>query len=152
VDNQFAVRATGGVGIVLGVDGSGKPMWTCSVVNGGSWACSSDRTFKTTFVSVDARDVLQRLRVIPLSTWSAKDNPDGARHLGPMAQDFHAAFGLGEGDKAIATIDLDGVQLASIQGLAQIARMMLLAITRFKLVVCIAPSDYMCYAVVTRES
>ena len=34
-----------------------------------------------------------------------------------MAQDFHAAFGLGTDDKHIATVDADGVALAAIQGL-----------------------------------
>ncbi len=34
-----------------------------------------------------------------------------------MAQDFFAAFGLGDSDKAIGTIDADGVDLAAIQGL-----------------------------------
>ena len=37
--------------------------------------------------------------------------------MGPMAQDFHAAFGLGVSDKLIDTIDPDGVALAAIQGL-----------------------------------
>ena len=36
-----------------------------------------------------------------------------------MAQDFHAAFGLGATDTAIATVDADGVALAAIQGLSQ---------------------------------
>jgi hypothetical protein len=34
-----------------------------------------------------------------------------------MAQDFHAAFGLGESDRTITTVDADGVALAAIQGL-----------------------------------
>jgi hypothetical protein len=36
-----------------------------------------------------------------------------------MAQDFHAAFGVGPDDKHIATVDADGVALAAIQGLNQ---------------------------------
>lgn len=36
-----------------------------------------------------------------------------------MAQDFHAAFGLGIDDRHIATVDGDGVALAAIQGLNQ---------------------------------
>lgn len=36
---------------------------------------------------------------------------------GAAAQDFHAAFGLGESERRISTIDLDGVALAAIQGL-----------------------------------
>ena len=37
--------------------------------------------------------------------------------MGPMAQDFHGAFGLGDSDKTITNIDADGVALAAIQGL-----------------------------------
>ncbi len=37
--------------------------------------------------------------------------------MGPMAQDFRAAFGLGVSDELIDTIDPDGVALAAIQGL-----------------------------------
>ena len=36
-----------------------------------------------------------------------------------VAQDFHAAFGLGDSDKAIGTVDETGVALAAIQGLNQ---------------------------------
>jgi hypothetical protein len=36
-----------------------------------------------------------------------------------VAQDFHAAFGLGADDKRIATLDSSGVALAAIQGLNQ---------------------------------
>jgi hypothetical protein len=53
---------------------------------------------------------------LPIMQWSFKEFP-GARHLGPMAQDFHAAFGVGLDDKHIATVDADGVALAAIQGL-----------------------------------
>ncbi len=42
--------------------------------------------------------------------------------MGPMAQDFHAAFGLGVSDKLIDTIDPDGVALAAIQGLHALVR------------------------------
>ena len=39
--------------------------------------------------------------------------------MGPMAQDFYAAFGLGDGDTTITSVDPDGVALAAIQGLNQ---------------------------------
>ncbi len=34
-----------------------------------------------------------------------------------MAEDFHAAFGLGANDKGISSLDTSGVALAAIQGL-----------------------------------
>lgn len=36
-----------------------------------------------------------------------------------MAQDFKAAFYPGRDDKSISTLELDGVELAAIQGLNQ---------------------------------
>lgn len=76
----------------------------------------SDRHAKTAFAPVDAIDVLARVLELPVSRWSYKTGA-GERHLGPMAQDFHAAFGLGGDDRTIATVDADGVALAAIQGL-----------------------------------
>ena len=43
-------------------------------------------------------------------------------HLDPMSQDFMAAFGLGNNDKAIGFQDADGVALAAIQGLHQLVQ------------------------------
>jgi hypothetical protein len=37
--------------------------------------------------------------------------------VGPVAQDFRRAFGLGEDSRHIDTIDSEGVALAAIQGL-----------------------------------
>jgi hypothetical protein len=38
--------------------------------------------------------------------------------MGPTAQDFRAAFGLGPNDTTISVVDADGVALAAIQGAA----------------------------------
>src|SRR4030095_6194245 len=72
---------------------------------------------KENFEAVDGRDILARLSRIPILKWNAKGTDPTIKHLGPMAQDFYAAFGLGDDDKSISTIDLDGVALASIQSL-----------------------------------
>jgi len=56
---------------------------------------------------------------LPLTSWNYKSQDPAIRHLGPTAQDFKAAFGLGESDTGITTIDADGVVLAAIQGLNQ---------------------------------
>jgi hypothetical protein len=66
---------------------------------------------------VDAQAVLAQVVAMPISTWNYKAQDDSIRHMGPMAQDFRAAFGLGVSDKLIDTIDPDGVALAAIQGL-----------------------------------
>jgi len=54
---------------------------------------------------------------LPLATWNYKSQDDSIRHIGPMAQDFKAAIGLGKEDTHITTIDADGVALAAIQGM-----------------------------------
>jgi hypothetical protein len=59
---------------------------------------------------------------MPISQWSMKTDSAGHKHIGPMAQDFYAAFGLGDTDKYIAQGDAQGVALASIQGLYQMVQ------------------------------
>jgi hypothetical protein len=54
---------------------------------------------------------------MPISTWSYKSDDRDVRHMGPMAQDFRAAFGLGDTDRAYHPIDAHGVTLAAIQAL-----------------------------------
>jgi len=61
--------------------------------------------------------VLDKLVAMPVSEWSYIAQGEGVRHIGPMAQDFAAAFGVGENDTTISTVDADGVALAAIQGL-----------------------------------
>jgi hypothetical protein len=82
-----------------------------------TWAVVSDRDQKDNVAAVSGSEVLEKLAAIPTSTWNYKSEDRSTRHMGPMAQDFHAAFGLGDSDKAIGMIDADGVALAAIQGL-----------------------------------
>lgn len=77
----------------------------------------SDRNLKTAIESVDEDRVLERLVSLPVSTWSYRAEGTGVRHMGPMAQDFQATFGLGASDRTILQVDADGVALASIQAL-----------------------------------
>jgi trimeric autotransporter adhesin len=83
----------------------------------GTITPSSDRNLKKHFAPVDVESVLDRVAALPLQQWTYEAEDDAIRHLGPMAQDFHAAFGLGANDTTIATVDADGVALAAIQGL-----------------------------------
>lgn len=85
--------------------------------NAGSWSSLSDRNAKIAIEPVDPHAVLAGVAALPLSTWSYRAQGEGIRHMGPMAQDFAAAFGLGEDDTHISTVDIDGVALAAIQGL-----------------------------------
>jgi len=86
------------------------------LTDGGTWTNSSDRDKKENFVVIDTRDILARVAALPVTQWNYKAEP-GVRRIGPVAQDFHAAFGLGADDKGISTVDEGGVALAAIQGL-----------------------------------
>ncbi|MGW0024254.1 hypothetical protein [Rhodococcus sp. NPDC003383] len=58
-----------------------------------------------------------RLSELPLSVWTYGFDHSSVRHLGPMAQDFAAAFGLGHSNRRIALVDANGVCMAAIQAL-----------------------------------
>ena len=123
--NTFNVRATGvgGAWFVTGTNAAGFPSWGCYAQNGTGWTCTSDRNAKRNLEPMDGADVLEKVAAMPIYRWQPKEGPNAdVVHVGPMAQDFHAAFGLGSDDKAIGLQDADGVALAAIQGLYQLAQ------------------------------
>ena len=120
VANQFRVRTTGGAQFVSAVNGSGGSIAGVTLAAGGnSWAAISDRNVKDNITPIDGRDVVRRLAAIPITQWNLKAQDPTIKHLGPMAQDFYAAFGLGEDERYINSADADGVALVSIQALYQ---------------------------------
>ncbi len=119
VENRWVARATGGVyfyttaQLATGVYVS---------AGGGSWVTFSDRNAKEHFAPVNPQEVLVKVAALPIQTWNYKTQDPCIRHIGPVAQDFRAAFGLGENDTTISTVDPDGVALAAIQGLYQMVQ------------------------------
>jgi hypothetical protein len=89
-------------------------------VNANAFNPTSDVNLKESFAPVNGRDVLASLVNIPITSWNFKSDEKGVRHIGPMAQDFYAAYGVGRDDLHISTTDADGVALAAIQGLNEI--------------------------------
>lgn len=85
--------------------------------SGGVWTDSSDRTKKEGFEVIDPAAILERVENLPGTVWNFKSEGPSVRHIGPVAQDFHVAFGVGGDDKHIAALDANGVALAAIQGL-----------------------------------
>ena len=85
----------------------------------GSWTNVSDRRKKENFRVLNTEEVLKKIAAIPVTNWNYKSQDKSVRHIGPMAQDFYAAFGLdGVGaDTTINTTDIDGVNMAAIQAL-----------------------------------
>ncbi len=113
-NNQFVARGCGGIYLYTTQNlSSGVTV----AAGGGSWNSLSDRNMKENFADVDAVAVLERIAAMPIQSWNYKTQAPAIRHLGPTAQDFRAAFGLGENDTTINTVDADGAALVAIQGL-----------------------------------
>lgn len=112
-------RSTGNVGIGSGTASHPLEMIASGAhcTAGGTWTNSSDSSLKANVTAINADDLLARIAQLPIQQWNYRAEDPSIRHIGPMAQDFHAAFGLGEDDKHITTIDADGVALAAIQAL-----------------------------------
>lgn len=118
-DNQFMVRAAGGVRLRTRADlGTG-----CDLpANSGVFTCTSDRNMKEDFRHVDGEALLAKVAKLPVESWRYKGEDGQVRHVGPVAQDFRAAFGLGTDDTSIGLLDIDGVNMAAIQALERRTR------------------------------
>jgi trimeric autotransporter adhesin len=112
--NQVTFRATGGIRFFTDTD---LNIGVLLEPGSGTWLTLSDRNAKTNFEPVDPRSLLDQLDRLPIHYWSYRSQNPAARHIGPVAQDFHAAFDLGSDPRRLATVDVDGVALAAIQGL-----------------------------------
>jgi Flp pilus assembly pilin Flp len=88
-----------------------------SMFSSAGQSFSSDRRRKGGFAAVNSQDVLARAAALPVHCWAHTDQDRAIRHVGPAAQDFQAAFGLGDDNADVALVDANGVALASIQGL-----------------------------------
>ncbi len=112
--NRVVFRSVGGFYIYTSVDLT-TGMYLPG--GGGSWNSLSDLNAKENVEPVNPLKVLDKLARMPVNTWNYKTQDASIRHMGPMAQDFYAAFGLGEGDTHIGTLDAEGVSMAVIKGL-----------------------------------
>jgi hypothetical protein len=115
--NEFVSRASGGMRLYS------DPGLTAGVTlapGAGSWSSLSDRSAKENVEPTIPVDVLRSLLAVPTSTWNYRAQDPTIRHIGPTAQDFSAAFGLGEDTTHITDMDAIGVALTSIQGLYEL--------------------------------
>ncbi len=117
-DNRWVARTSGGVYFYTN---SGLTSGVLVPAGGNAWSSVSDRNLKENWQTVDNVTLLERLVAqVPVTTWNYRSQDASIRHIGPMAQDLYAAFGLGEDAEHISTVDADGVALAAIQGLHQL--------------------------------
>jgi len=80
----------------------------------------SSRQLKTSERAIDVSSVLAGVAALPVDAWRYKPETGLERqvHIGPYAEDFQAAFGVGDG-VTISTIDAIGVCLAAIRALSE---------------------------------
>ncbi|GAP12696.1 hypothetical protein LARV_00432 [Longilinea arvoryzae] len=118
--NSLYVDSTGCVGV-----GTSNPTEKLHVAGNvrvdGYIVEFSDANVKMGFLPVDGAEILQKLLDMPVTTWSYKAEGSQVVHMGPTAQDFYAAFGLGADNKHIAALDANGVSLAAIRELTRLS-------------------------------
>jgi hypothetical protein len=115
---RLVIQNGGNVGI--GTANPSSLLTVAGQISCQSITVTSDRNAKEDFASVDPRSVLEKVSTLPVTQWRYKQDTNGVNHIGPMAQDFQAAFGLNGADSThISVVDEGGVALAAIQGLNQ---------------------------------
>jgi hypothetical protein len=115
-NNEFAARAAGGFRFRT----NATLTTGCNLPAGsGVFSCASSRTLKDHFAAVQGEDVLTRMRSVPVNFWSYVAEGSQVRHMGPFAEDFRAAFGLGVDDRSIGLLDIDGVNFAAAKALEE---------------------------------
>lgn len=112
---QWTLIGSGAVEMTL--DENGDLEVLRNITAGGTVTGSSDRNIKENFSAIDANDILNKVANIEITEWNYIEDEDNTRHIGPMAQDFYSAFGVGQDDKHISMADINGVALASIKAL-----------------------------------
>lgn len=113
-DGEYRINIDSSDGQEMSLDAAGNMTISGTLTQG------SDRANKIRVVPIDTDEILEKVAALPLSEWTYKgDAAKGVRHIGPMSQDFYAAFGTGANDKGISSIDTAGVTLAAIQSLTK---------------------------------
>jgi hypothetical protein len=92
---------------------------------GGVWTNGSSRAFKENFQTLDSGRLLSKISGLKVDSWNFKDSDE--KHIGPVAEDFVAAFDVGiirESDgqrdnQYLAANDVAGVALAGVKELIQ---------------------------------
>jgi hypothetical protein len=118
--NNFRARFANGYRLYTSADYT----TSCSLGAGdNAWTTGSDVRTKENFAEVNGEDFLKKIAGFHLTSWNYKrQDPKTFRHYGPMAQDFHAAFGKDEygtigNDTSINSADFAGVSFIAIQAL-----------------------------------
>jgi hypothetical protein len=125
--NLFGSAAGGLFGGIGGGIGRsfGSSLFGASAGGGGSAASAaaaggilgSSREIKNFVSELDASEVLELVQGLDVEAWNYKEDQAHETHIGPYAEDFQLATGLGDG-KTIDTRDLVGILMLAVQALA----------------------------------
>ena len=114
-NNNTDGSATGASDVILAKTNSGG---FCGFNSAGQSFNASDRNVKENFAGIDSTSILNKLVALEITEWNFKKTDASIKYVGPMAQDFHAAFGLGgSDDKVIPATNAQGIAFAAIKGL-----------------------------------
>ncbi len=113
---NLEVLNAGGHKLVIPIASGGSPLSADCAGMPCEEIFLSDRARKENFDGVDERAILEKIAHMPVTYWNYRDG-ETSRHIGPMAQDFHAAFAVGDSDRHIRAVDANGVNMASIKAL-----------------------------------
>lgn len=112
---EVKIRKNGTV--IMGPGGTNKfnlsPTGNLTIT--GTLTEGSSRAIKEGFTVMEPSRVLAQVANLEVLGWSYKNQ--STRHIGPMAEDFYAAFELGPADNVVAPRDVAGVALLAVQGL-----------------------------------
>jgi len=121
---QFSLVGSGGAELSVDTNGTVRmgpgPISNLSLFPSGNMTIegvlteNSDVNAKQQIKALDPQSILNKVAHLPIQEWEYNDSPD-QRHIGPMAQDFYNTFKLGNDNTHIATLDMAGVALVSIQ-------------------------------------
>ncbi len=115
---RFVATTTGfRINLVDGLGPDFEVLNNGDAVARGTFIENSDVNKKSNIEALDGNAVLAKLDGLSVSEWSYKWEAPSVRHIGPMAQDFHAAFGLGTDETKISPRDMAGVSMAAVKAL-----------------------------------
>ena len=113
-NNQFVARFAAGYQFRT----SGNLSTGCDLPAGsGVFACTFSRSLKSDVLTIDGESLLTKVRDLPIMSWRYTSESDSIRHVGPFAEDFRTAFGLGTDSLSIGVLDEAGVGLAGVKAL-----------------------------------
>lgn len=115
-ENQFMVRAAGGTIIYSDAE---MTTGVSLAAGSGSWSTLSDSTLKENIELPDVDQIMKKAKALDVYSWNYIAQNDSIRHIGPMAQDFYAAFGFGEDERTISAVDFDGINFLLLKTLIE---------------------------------